>query len=394
LKTTREHTAIGFGRLAPGALPESFPSTDSRANDLAGKRRSLPNNNAPWPSTTSKAMPAPSNMPIVALSEMVPGQEADLFALLTSKEELTTREGKPYWRVAFRDAKREVSFPIWDNSPLASECRDAWAPGTYYKLRAVLRETNYGPQLDIRKIREVCENDAEDGFDPNMCLPQSRFDRQAMFNDLLLIAREHIGQPPLLELVEHLLQENRDALLRLPAARHHHHAYVGGLLEHMRSVAQTCVYLADKYAEYYADMEPPLDRALVIAGGILHDIGKVRELSQDAVSTDYTPEGTLIGHVTLGRDMVREAAGPIGLDIETRLRLEHLLLAHQRLPEWGSPKPPMTPEALLVHYADDVDAKYHIIYAALRDDLTEGATTSRKNPLRHEVFRRLPDAPS
>ncbi len=118
-------------------------------------------------------------MPLVPLCEMVPGQEADLFVLMTAKEQLTTREGKPYFKVAFRDRGREVSFPIWDNSPWAAECQKRWNPGVFYKVRAVYRETNYGPQLDIRKIREVIEADAADGFDPAMCLPQSRYDPQA-----------------------------------------------------------------------------------------------------------------------------------------------------------------------------------------------------------------------
>ncbi len=98
---------------------------------------------------------APSSIPLVRLSEMEPDQEGDLFVLLTAKEELLTRDGKPYFKVTFRDAWREVSFPIWENSPLAAECRGQWTPGTFYKVRATYRQTTYGPQLDIRKIREV-----------------------------------------------------------------------------------------------------------------------------------------------------------------------------------------------------------------------------------------------
>jgi 3'-5' exoribonuclease len=119
-------------------------------------------------------------MSIVLLCEMAHEDEGDLFVLLTAKEELTTREGKPYWKVAFRDARREVSFPIWDNSPWAAECRQNWTAGAFYKLRALFRETNYGPQLEIRKIREVVEADAADGFDPWMCMPQSRFEPEKM----------------------------------------------------------------------------------------------------------------------------------------------------------------------------------------------------------------------
>ena len=99
----------------------------------------------------------PASTPLVRLSEMEPDQEGDLFVLLSAKEELLTREGKPYFRVTFRDARREVSFPVWDNSPLAADCRERWAAGTFYKVRAVYRQTNYGPQLDIRKIRDAIE---------------------------------------------------------------------------------------------------------------------------------------------------------------------------------------------------------------------------------------------
>ncbi|MFH1922243.1 MAG: HD domain-containing protein [Planctomycetota bacterium] len=330
---------------------------------------------------------APKSMPIVALSEMASGQEADLFVLMTSKEELTTRDGKPYLKVGFRDANREVSFPIWDNSPWAAECRTSWTPGVFYKLRAVYRETNYGPQLEIGKIRETVEADAADGFDPSACLPSTRFDPQAMFAELLQIAEEHVEDAALRKLVVSILKGNREKLLEWAAARRHHHAFSGGLLEHTLSVTRNALFLAGKYAGDYPDMRPPLNKSLVVAGAILHDVGKVRELEQAPTGTSYTPEGELVGHILLGRDVVREAAAEVEIDPDTLLRLEHLILSHQRLPEWGSPKPPMTPEALLVHYADDVDAKYHMMYAILRDDGNPGPLTSSKNLLHQKVYR-------
>ena len=332
---------------------------------------------------------APRSIALVRLCEMVQGQEADLFALMTAKEELTTRNGKPYFKVAFRDSRREVSFPVWDNSPWAVECRDQWTPGVFYKLRATYRETDYGPQLEIRKIREVVDADSADGFDPGMCMPQSRFNPEEMFDQLIELGREHIDNEDLRGVVESILRSNRPKLLSCPAARRHHHAFVGGLLEHTLSVTRSCIWLAEKYAEYYPDMRPPLDEGLVVAGAILHDVGKVRELDQQPTGTSYTAAGTLIGHILMGRDVLREAAADVDIDPDTLLRLEHLIIAHQRLPEWGSPKPPMTPEALIVHYADDLDAKYHMIYAILRDDTTAGPLSSGKNVLRQQVFRGL-----
>ena len=326
-------------------------------------------------------------MPIVALSDMVDGQEADLFALLTAKETLTTREGKPYFKVAFRDAGREVAFPVWGNAPFALECRDQWTPGTFYKLRAMYRETNYGPQLEIRKIRQIADADRDDGFDPAMCLPSSRFDPEAMLGELLEIVESEIPPGGLRDLVTWILNANRRRLLTSAAARRHHHAYAGGLLEHTLSVTKNARFLASRYDEYYPDMRPRLDKGLVAAGAALHDIGKIRELEGQPTGTVYTAQGELIGHMPLGRDMVREAAAEVDVDAETLLRLEHLILSHQRLPEWGSPKPPMTPEALLVHYADDIDAKYHIMYQILQTDSNPGELTSSKNLLRQKVYR-------
>lgn len=330
--------------------------------------------------------------PIVSLGDLENGQEADFFAVLTLKEELKTRDGKPYHRVGFRDARRETIFPVWNDSPLSDDCRTKWTVGAFYKLRAVYRETQYGPQLDIRRIRETTEADAADGFDPLGFLPQTRFDAAAMFEEILAIADERIADEPLRAVVRHLYETNREPLLTLPAATRNHHAFVGGYLEHVLSVTRTACFLADKYDDYYPDLAPRLNKDLVVAGAMLHDIGKLRELELAPDGASYTAEGSLIGHVLQGRDMVREAAAAtaaadLPLDPDLLLRLEHIIVSHQRLPEWGAPKPPMTPEALLVHYADDCDAKFNMVVNILRDDTTAGPVTSKKNVLTQQFYR-------
>jgi len=326
-------------------------------------------------------------MAVMRLADMALGQEADVFVLLVAKEELRTKNGKPYLRVTFRDASREVTVPIWDDSPWAAECRENWQPGVFYKVRGVFRQTNFGPQLEVRKIRQATAGDAADGFDPNMCRVRSRFDPEEMFADLMAFVDQTLEDEPLRNLVETILISNRMAVLTCPAGRRNHHAYIGGLLEHTLSVTRICNFLADRYIEYYPDMQPPLDKPLVIAGGALHDIGKVREMDFDSEPTVHTPEGALVGQILLGRDMVREAAVRCPLPAEKLLRLEHIIVSHQRLPEWGSPKPPMTPEALIVHYADDIDAKMNMMYNILREDRTPGELTSRANVLGHPIYR-------
>jgi 3'-5' exoribonuclease len=325
---------------------------------------------------------------LVALSEMSPGEEADFFALLAAKDESKTRDGRVYFRVTFRDAAREVSFPIWAESPLAADCKDQWQVGAFYKLRATYRETSFGPQLDIQRIRAVTPDDRSDGFDELMCVPRSRTDPAMLFASLFGLVQNEIQHPQIKALVAAILEQNQGALLNLPAATWHHHAYLGGFLEHVLSVTRNAVVLADRYCQEYAHLSPPLSRDLVIAGAVLHDIGKLRELKIGPAGGAYTPQGELIGHIVLGRDILREAAQTVSLDEETLLRLEHIIISHQRTAEWGSPKPPMTPEALLVHYADDVDAKFHMLVAAF-DEPASGEMTSNRNPLRQKVFRGL-----
>jgi 3'-5' exoribonuclease len=325
--------------------------------------------------------------PYPVLSDLSDGQEADFFALLSAKESLTTKDGKPYFRVAFRDAQREVSFPLWSDSTWALECRDAWTVGDFYKLRACYRETNYGPQLEIRKIRLATEADRADGFDPTLCLARSRFDPREMFDALVALVKDSLEDAALADLILGILEQYREVLLELPAAKHNHHARLGGYLEHVLSVTKTCAYLAGKYAGLYPNLQPPLDKDLVIAGGILHDIGKVREMVPTPMGAEYTPSGTLIGHILQGRDILREAAIRHPIAEEKLLRLEHIIVSHQRLPEWGSPKPPMTLEALMVHHADDLDAKLEMMVNILAEDTTEGPLTSSRNALRTRIYR-------
>jgi 3'-5' exoribonuclease len=324
---------------------------------------------------------------LIPLCELCDGQEADFFALLSDKQELTTKDGKPYFRVTFRDAQREVGFPIWSDSPLAESCRSRWTPGQFYKMRAVLRQSKYGPQLEIKKIREVEDGDRNEGFDPLMCQPASRFDPFEMFAELMNLVEAEIENAALRQLVSDILENHREQLLLLPAATKNHHAFRSGYLEHVLNVTRSCCHLADKYAELYSDLDPPLNKDVTIAGAVLHDIGKLRELRVSPAGAEYTPEGCLIGHVLQGRDIVREAAAGRAVEPELLLRLEHVIVSHQRLPEWGAPKPPMTPEALIVHYADDLDAKLQMFVAAIQDETADGPLTSKRTILGYQVYR-------
>lgn len=328
---------------------------------------------------------------IVCLADLVSGEQGDCFVLLAAKERSQTRDGKPYYRVGFRDARRTATSMIWSDTAWFADCESKWTVGEFYKLRCSYSESQYGPQIEIDRIRVVETADRQQGFDPDEFYDRSRFDREEMFADLTQIARTQITEEPLSRLVLGLLEKHADLIKRMSAAARNHHSYVGGFVEHVLSVTRTAVYLADKYADYYPEMQPPLSKSLVVAGAILHDIGKTVELDHLPSGADYTAAGRLIGHILLGRDMIREQAREIpDLNPESLLRLEHIIVSHHNLPEWGSPIPPSTPEALLVSMADDIDAKFNMIAKPMTVAPQPGEQfTSRDNPLRRQFFRGL-----
>ena len=330
-----------------------------------------------------------TNIIILPLAELEIGQEADSFVLLAEKELLHTKDSKQFYKAVFRDTAKEIpTVPIWSDSPIFEECKRNWTVGKFYKIRALLRSTpKYGQQLEIRRIREIMDGDKEDGFDPNLCRPASKYKPEAMYNEILAIAKTHVGKGKLLNLIMRIFKENRNAIQESAAARHHHHAYAGGLLEHSLNVAKTAVALADHYKASYPKLPVPFSKPLIVAGAILHDIGKIHELRNDAVVSHHTTEGELFGHALLGRDIVREHAIAVELETPLRVHLEHIILSHQRFPDWGAMKPPMSLEAVLVHTADSCDALFGSYLNVLLQDETPGDLTSAKNRLGHALFR-------
>ncbi|MFI5455648.1 MAG: HD domain-containing protein, partial [Isosphaerales bacterium] len=164
-------------------------------------------------------------------------------------------------------------------------------------------------------------------------------------------------------------------------------SYTSGLLEHVWSMTRIGGFLADHYAKYYDELNPPLNRGLIVAATILHDIGKLRELEYHPFEAKYTKEGCLIGHVLMGRDMVREAAQRIeGFPQELLLLLEHAILAHHGKREFGAPVPPLTLEALIVSYIDELDAKVNMVARESIDSQAGDSFTERIYALENRRF--------
>ncbi len=322
------------------------------------------------------------------LSEMASGEVGDCFVLLSGKEVSKTRDGKPFYRVFFRDANREVTAMVWSDTAWFKQCDEEWTKGFFYKVRCRYSETQYGPQIEIDNIRDVVEEDHEQGFTPSDFYLSSRYDPDLLYSELIEIIKDQVKNPSVQALVIQILTDHEAQIKEMPAAKRNHHAFRGGYLEHVLSVTKNALLLAEKYRDDYQTMSPPLSVSLVVAGAVLHDIGKLIELNVVGPETTYSARGKLIGHILLGRDIVRESACKIqDFPPEILLRLEHIIVSHQNLPEWGSPVAPHTPEALIVHYADDLDAKFQMMAMAVIDESDEETDfTSRSNPLRREIY--------
>jgi 3'-5' exoribonuclease len=320
---------------------------------------------------------------------MKPGQQGDFFALLTERSRGATREGKPFYTCRFRDRKRTVTFMVWADGPWFEKCEADWREGKFYKLRAAYGEhEKYGPQMELINLRPATEADAEDGFDPAEFVEHSRYDRDALFAELRGLVEREIADEPLRRLVLSLLDWNAVALKRRPASAGKYFPFTGGLLEHTLSVTTTCLHLVAKYTAAYPELKPPLNRDLVVAAAALHEIGRVQELDDDLLAPQPTVAGRLFGHLFLGRDMVRDAARAQG-DVNPELLqlLEHVLVSHLTLPEWGSPRLPMIPECLLLHHADDLDAKLEMYVRCLTHDVSPGPFTDRDPVLGKPLFK-------
>jgi len=326
------------------------------------------------------------------LHALSPGETGDCFVLLSQIDRGKTRDSKPYFRVTFRDQARTATAMIWHDTTWFSQCEQNWKPGQFFKVRCRYLENQYGSQIEIEKIRSVTDADKADGFDATEFYQRTQFDIEEMYRELFDMAGEQIEDVPLRNLVLEILDDHKAEIQQYPAAVRNHHACIGGLLEHVLSVTRTALFLADKYRNLYPDLQPPLSKSLIVAGAILHDIGKLQELKFQPEGAEYTAQGRLVGHILLGRDLIREKAASLPeMDPEILLRLEHIIISHQNLPEWGSPVAPHTPEALLVYFADDIDAKFQMMATALQDESLAAAAefTGRTNALRRPIFRGL-----
>ena len=282
--------------------------------------------------------------PMVADLAARENQNITGFFAAGSKQVRSTKDGARYFALTLCDQSGQIEARMWDTDGAGD-----FEAGDVVAVKGQVCRYNEKLQIKVERIRRTDERDAG-RYALGDFVPQSERDIDAMWAELEGWVAG-FSDPHLKALLEAFLGDPAiaTALREAPAAKALHHAWIGGLLEHILSL----MGISDLAARHY----PGVNRDLVLTGVVLHDIGKLRELSW-GTSFDYTLEGQLLGHITIGLRMIEEKIAAIpGFPPAKRLLVEHLVLSHHGKYEFGSPKLPMTPEAILLHYLDDLDAK-------------------------------------
>lgn len=304
------------------------------------------------------------------VNQLSNGDAVDEVYLVAEKQVRANRQGNLYLHLELRDKSGVVGARLWN---VNEESASRFDPGDYLRVRGKTQLFQGALQLILSHIDPVDSSLVEpDEFLPRTHQNVARL--TARLRELLL----GLSNPHLRALAECFLIDD-DFLRRFtdaPAGIRNHHAYNSGLLEHV----VTMLNAADALAPFY----PELDRDLLLTGIFLHDIGKIAELSYDR-GFAYTDEGQLVGHIVMGvemlRDKVERTADLTGEAFPSELlfRLKHMIVSHHGPTEFGSPKPPMTPEAIALHCLDNLDSKVHSFAREIREDPSRDSNWTQYN---------------
>jgi len=285
------------------------------------------------------------------VSDLTTAQSVTTFLLVCEKEVRSTKEGKPYLRLELGDRSGTIEARMWDQIDSVSKEVDR---EDIVKVQGRVEIYRGKPQFSVQQMRRA----KPDEVDLADFLPATKEDVEKLFKQLLAESAS-IKNPWLNKLNTEILNDPKISARykRAPAAKVMHHAYLGGLLEHVIGLCG----LAHQIAEHY----PELDLDLLLTAAILHDVGKLDELCYDR-AIGYTAEGQLLGHIVMEIETVANAMNKIeGFPSPLKTVVQHLLISHHGQYEFGSPKLPMIREALVFHYMDDLDSKLAAVRAAL-----------------------------
>ena len=283
--------------------------------------------------------------------------------VVVSKQVKPKKSGDPYLALTLGDRTGQIEAKMWDN---VEEVLNAFEQDDFLKVKGLINKYKNRFQLTIHKLRRLGESE----IDYSDYLPKTTKNIDELWRTL----SDYVDSFQNLHL-KHLVQafmtdpQIAEAYRNAPAAKTLHHAYIGGLLDHVVSLFRSCDLICRNY--------PHVDRDLVLAGAFFHDIGKIHELTYNR-SFSYTTRGQLLGHMIIELEMLQaKLVGMPDFPDEHKTLLEHLIISHHGEYEFGSPKLPMFPEALLLHYMDDLDSKMESMRALFeRESDVENPWTS------------------
>lgn len=294
------------------------------------------------------------------------------FLLVRSADRRTDSKGRAYLDMNLTDRTGEINCKVWDSNALPPEA------GTVIKVRGTVQEYNGRLQLRIEKMRPVTDSDP---VDMQLLVPSAPENARSMMKEI----RDTVAgfeSEALRGIVTEMLELAGAELEWFPAAQRMHHAERSGLLHHTTSMLR----LAKGFLEVY----PWLNRDLLLAGVIIHDLGKIDEMKSDKLGnvSDYTIDGQLLGHLVRGVTNLNRAAEKAGVTGEIVVLLEHMLLSHHGESEYGSPKPPMFPEAEALHWLDIMDARMNTFQGVV-ERTPAGAFSEKIASLERRVYHPL-----
>jgi 3'-5' exoribonuclease len=309
------------------------------------------------------------------IRELKPNEITTAVFLVHTKEIRQKRTGEPYLSLLLADRSGELDAKMWDN---VVEVMDTFDRDDFVKVKGLFQLYNNRPQFTVHKLRLVAESEVDfaDFF------PASARDSDEMFAELRSIVAG-VKNVHLRGLLDAFLDDPEIAVRykSAPAAKTIHHAFRGGLIEHVLSLCGLAKLTAGHY--------PSVDLDLMITGAVLHDIGKIYELSYGR-GFSYTVEGQLLGHIAIAMRMIADKLRDLpAFPPDLRNLVEHMLLSHHGKLEFGSPKIPVFPEALLLHYLDDMDSKMECMRALIeKDPQSEGLFTGWSSSLERVALRK------
>lgn len=281
------------------------------------------------------------------ISDFKAGDYAQGVFYIKDSELKTTTTSNKYMNFTFADKTGEVNAKLWDWD---EENAVRFKAGILVKARGSVIDWQGQPQFKIDSIGKVLDTDNVKIED---FIPSAPYSGEAMYKFIMTVINEKMQDEEFKKIATHIIEENRELLLIAPAAKRNHHAIRAGLLYHTSTMLRSALTLSSIYTF--------LNKDLLFTGVILHDIGKLFEMKQNETGlvSEYTVEGTLLGHIIQGINYIDAVGRQIGINPEKSLLLQHMILSHHYLPEHGSPKPPAFPEAEMLHYLDILDARMY-----------------------------------